>query len=501
MPRHLVALFSGLLLCCVWLSAAQAAGTKIAVIPLQDLSQGDDGVNWPLTDQLRQDLLEKNLDVVSQPATVSYLARHRIRTLGQLETYHIRTAKKDLEVSLILLGTVCQKTEQPGPSLSLVLYLLRTEDGQTIWSNTTDLCCSDTRRILGISEPKTIEDLYPLISHNILSSWPTNIGLQAKQLQSVDIESAWLRPTYLRSGMDAQCSVHLRSTWLPQNHPEVLLKIGENLIPVTETSGGDYYEFSWKAQGPDGRYPVSLITAWPDGHKQSLLLGSYFIDNQAPALNLELKGTLIDDKITFRNRLAIIPNLTSREPLNRWRITFENQNGESMVSQDGSGFPPERLFWQGKDDNGKPFPDGDYRITFEIWDRAENSAQASQWVTVLRSKPQLSVKAELSGDNGLTIDLAQTGKAPVSFWRMTLRDSEGITIAMKEGDHLPAKIALTVLPKDRNKKIKGFLLVRDLLGNQTQMQIADLFSLTKTDQNEKTKADEDEKNKAWVEEF
>ncbi|MDH3392365.1 MAG: hypothetical protein OEL66_00025 [Desulfobulbaceae bacterium] len=498
MPRRLLTLFLALFFILAWQNDTRAEGVKIAIFPLQDLSQGDDGVNWPLTDQLSHDLAEKGMEIVSRQAVVSFMVRHRIRTLGQLEAYYIRAAKKELDVKLILIGSVCQKKEQPGPALALVVYLLRTEDGKTTWANTADLCCADTRRLLGINEPKTIEDLYPLLISNILSSWPTDVKAQAKKLFSVDLESAWLRPTYLRSGHDAQCSVHLRSTWLPQNQPDVVLKIGEQLVPLTESTGTDYYEFSWKAAGPDGRYPVSLVTSWPDGHKQSLLLGSYFIDNKPPGLKLRLKGILINDKITFRNRLSIIPIMTDREPLNRWQITFKDGKGETLLSQDGSGIPPERLFWRGNAANGKPFPDGDYRIIMKIWDRAGNTAEDAQWVTVLRTKPEVSIKATLAGDE-VIIDLGHTGQTPISYWRLNLRDKDGIGFAFKDGDLLPTTIHLPLSAENRQQKIKGSLMVRDVLGNQSQIKIDDLLSLAK--QEDKDVTTPKDSNDAWVDEF
>ncbi len=498
MPLRLLTLLLALFCALAWQNSAEATGVKIAIFPLQDLSHGDDGVNWPLTEQLHNDLTEKGLEVVSRQAVVSFMVRHRIRVLGQLENYHIRTAKKELGVKLILIGSICQQKEKPGPALALVLYLLRTEDGKTTWANTADLCCADTRRLLGINEPKSIEDLYPLLSHNILSLWPSNLSMQAKHQRSVDIESAWLRPIYLRSGQDTLCSVKLRTTWSPNNQPEILLRIGEQLIPVTESTGTDYYEFSWRAKGPDGRYPVSLNTSWPDGHKQSLLLGSYFIDNKPPDLSLKLRGLLIGDKITFRNRLAIIPKMTSREPLSRWQITFENTDGETLLDQDGEGIPPERLFWQGKASNRKPFPDGDYLITMRVWDRAGNSAQAKEWVTVLRAKPKLSINASLT-EKELLIDLSQTGTTPISFWRIDLRDKNGIPMGTKDGDTLPTKIHLPLASKDRNRQIQGSILVQDILGNQTRMQIKDLLSLAKPKEDKKEK--KQTPNKAWVDEF
>ncbi|MDH3359904.1 MAG: hypothetical protein OEL55_03450, partial [Desulfobulbaceae bacterium] len=271
----------------------------MAVFPFQDLTAEGNGVNWPLTEQLEVALEEKGLDVLSKQAVLSFMALHRIRTLGHLETYQINLAKKELGAKLILLGSVCQNKTTPPPALTLALYLVRTNDGRTIWSNVEDICCVETKHLLGLREPKTIEEISPLLSHNILSTWPANITEYTSKQKQVDIESAWLRPLFVRSGHEVQCSVHLRTPWLPDNKPLVSLKIGEKIIPTKETAEEGFYEASWPAEEADGRYPVSLLIQWPDGKTDVNLIDSYFIDNQPPKFDLDIKGTELAGKTTF----------------------------------------------------------------------------------------------------------------------------------------------------------------------------------------------------------
>ncbi|MDH5298055.1 MAG: hypothetical protein OEV91_03470, partial [Desulfobulbaceae bacterium] len=259
-----------------------------------------------------------------------------------------------------------------------------------------------------------------------------------------------------------------------------------------------YHDASWQEDGPDGRYPVSMIIAWPDGRQETTLLGSYFVDNQPPTLDLELKGFIVEGKTTFRDRLVIIPLLQIREPMNRWQITFENNDGKILLKQEGESLPPERLFWRGQDNEGNPFPEGDYKITMQVWDQAENMATASQSVAVHRLPPKLTVNAKIIG-NELEIDLQHEGEIPIAFWRMELRVGSGIPLKLAEGSNLPARISIP-LPADTGKDpIKGVALAQDILGNKSKIKIDDVMALTRpaTEQaGEAKKTDE-----SWVDEF
>jgi len=483
----------GLLIGFIWITPAMAR-VKVAVFPFQDLTSEGNGVNWPLTEQLEVALEEKGLDVLSKQAVLSFMALHRIRTLGHLETYQINLAKKELGAKLILLGSVCQNKTTPPPALTLALYLVRTDDGRTIWSNVEDICCIETRNLLGLREPKTIEEISPLLSHNILSTWPANITEYTSKQKPVDIESAWLRPLFVRSGQDVQCSVHLRNPWLPSNKPMVSLKIGEKIIPTKETAGEGFYEASWPAEEADGRYPVSLLIQWPDGKTDVNLIDSYFIDNQPPELDLNIKGTELAGKTTFDGRIILIPRIHVREPILRWNILFKDNKDNIIFTQESKGFPPAQLFWRGTNNEGHQFPNGEYQVFVQLWDRAGNMAEASQWLTIKRKKPQLEIKVAVV-DQELIIDLLHEKDIPVAFWQIKFRSANGVTLKVSEGNSFPAQIVfpLTAIP-EADKHLGGEIILQDILGNQTTKTIKD-FMTKDEEEREIKKAD------AWSEGF
>ncbi|HAW51184.1 MAG TPA: hypothetical protein DCX54_02475 [Flavobacteriales bacterium] len=233
---------------------------------------------------------------------------------------------------------------------------------------------------------------------------------------------------------------------------------------------------------------------WQNGNKNISLLGSYFIDNQPPNIELELKGMELDGKITFCGRIIIIPLIHAREPITRWNLVFKNKEGAMIFSEETEGFPPSQLFWKGKDNKGRSFPNGDYQVILQAWDRADNMAEASQWLTVRHQKPKLEVKT-MTVDQNLIVELLHEEDIPIAFWQLKFQSANGVTLKTSDGNSFPAQITfpMSALTED-NKPLSGAITVQDILGNQTHKQIKDL--LTYGHEKKETKKDD-----TWAEEF
>ncbi len=82
-----------------------AQAVSVAVFPVEDLSNGLNGVNFELTSKLSEELEKKGLDVISGDDVVSFLVRNRIRRLGLLDTNCILQARDELGADVILVGS------------------------------------------------------------------------------------------------------------------------------------------------------------------------------------------------------------------------------------------------------------------------------------------------------------------------------------------------------------------------------------------------------------
>lgn len=441
---------------------------KIAVFPIEDLSQGPNGVDFALTEYLEKDLDARGLEVASQEAVISFMARNRIRRLGFLNTYHISQVRKELGADLILLGTVSQRSEKPAAVFGMVLYLIRTDDARTVWSQARGLSCNDIRHVLGIAEPRSAEDLWPIAVQDILENWPEDMGLDRDQSAVSEIAEVDLGRRYVSPGKKVTCSLLLRSIE-EGDRPEVTLRVrGKGHLRMRHRGRG-LYQASWTASATEGSYPVSLILHWSSGKHKVAFLGTHHVDSNSPALALATRGLRLQGAVAFRDRILIIPRLLEREPVSRWDFSVQDEQGRTILHEDREGNLPKRFVWKGRAGDGSQIGDGNYQVVVKVWDQAGNMAVASEMVAVMRNPPDMVLEAETRGQ-GLVLDIRNRGKVPIAFWHMEMWDDDGNLIKTADGETLPAEVDVA-LPESA---VECVLTVRDILGNQFRREIKDL---------------------------
>lgn len=441
---YICVFFLGISLMLVGVSPAQAL--TVAVFPIEDLSQGQNGVNAELTDYLAWDMNRRGFDVIGNDTVVSFMARNRVRWLGFLDTRHIIMAKEEMGADLVLFGTMSLRGEELSPSFGITLYLVRTSDTRTLWTASGGLAQQDVVNLLGIGEPKRGEGLLPRLAQSVLAKWPEELEYTSKPQHALEIEDIELSPTHVRRGEKVTCNVRLRTTWPEEDAPRIFFKAGGRVYMARKEAPGDVYSSDWEVAENDGRYPVTMVINWPSGHKKVSFLGAYSVDNTPPKLVLDLKGVQLEGTVAFRDQIIIIPRMLRREPVARWKLTVEDENGEEQLSYTGYGEMPNRFVWDGKGKDGWPAAEGIYNVSLQVWDRADNMAVATQPVAVARTPPAMVLEAKNRGRE-MIIDLSHDGKVPIAFWRMEMRGSDGETIKVAEGSQLPVRMDVNIPSK------------------------------------------------------
>ncbi|MEA1991646.1 MAG: hypothetical protein U9N58_05560 [Thermodesulfobacteriota bacterium] len=460
-----------LLLALLWSPTAMAE--KIAVFPIEDLNQGPNGVDFALTEYLENDLKARGLEVSSKEAVISFMARNRIRRLGFLNTYHISQVRKELGADLILLGTVSQRSEKPAVAFGMVLYLIRTDDARTVWSQARGLSCNDVRHVLGIAEPRSAEDLWSIAVQDILENWPEDMGFDMDRNAVSEIAEIDLGKRYVSPGKKVTCKLRLRSVE-EGDRPEVTLRVRGRGHLRMKHKGGDLYQASWTASATEGSYPVSLILNWPSGKHKVAFLGIHHVDNNPPALALGIRGLRLKGAVAFRDRILIIPRLLEREPISRWNFSVQDEQGRTILQEDREENLPKRFIWQGYTDEGVRVADGNYQVVVKVWDQARNMAVVSERLAVMRKPPDMVLEAETRGQ-GLVLDIRNEGKVPIAFWHMEIWDDDDNLIKTADGETLPAEVDV-VLPESA---VECVLTAKDILGNQFRREIKDLKLLVR----------------------
>ena len=489
-----------LALCALYSGGAAAAVAPIAVIPLQDLSQGRNGVNIPFTRYLVERLEKSGTEIISLEKIIAFMSNNRLRSTGELETYHINLLREELGAAYVLLGTVIQQKGSPTLSLGLVLNLVRTSDGRTVWSYAGASSSAEFRKLLGIGEFKSVEALQTVLVGEIINRWPGKSLAQEVQAL-VSIDSILLQPERVAPGAEIFCSVHIRNLWPEARAPRVFFKADDQIHAASLSPDGTTYEATWIAGEKDGRFPVTLILEWPFyGRTETYELGSYVVDSVLPLLRLDLKGgsTLGGELPVFTNEVFMIPRRLIRKPITHWRVTIRNKDDVIIANQKTRGELPDILVWRGQNIFEGREVEGVYQVTLEVWDKTGNTASASTRFEMNNRLPSVAVTAEKKGQE-VTLDMQSSGKVPLAFWRLEMWSTEGKLVKTAEGTELPVQIGMELPETEGNQDLVGTVVLQDILGNRVSREIKNL--LQPPEPEEGKVIEEITVTKPWVEEF
>ncbi len=425
----------------------------LAIFPIEDLSKGRNGVNHELSRYLAWEMNQRGYDVIAEEDVIPFMARHRMRWLGFLDTSNIVSAKEELGVDLILFGTVSTRQEDLSPSLGLTLYLVRTSDTRTIWTGTGGLSGQDIVNVLGINEESDREGLMASLTQKVLDSWPEDWNLVASQQQTLEIDGYSLTPEHVQRGDVVVCNVTLRNKWAEDDLPRIFFKAAGRVYRAENSGANQSYTGDWIVSDKDGRYPVTMVVNWPSGRKKVSYIGSYRVDSTPPRVVLDLKGVQLQGTVAFRDKIIIVPRMLRREPVARWKLRVDDEMGEEQMSNTGYGNLPMRFVWNGLGQDGWPAEEGIYKISLQVWDRANNLSEAVEPVAVARTPPTMVLEAKNRGRD-MIVDLSHEGNVPVAFWRVEMRDDEGSVIKVAEGEELPVRLDLN-RPTRKTIKVAG----------------------------------------------
>ena len=142
---------------------------RVVILPLADLSQGDNGLNLPLTRELSDALEQMGADLVPEIDVMSFMAANRLRGAGYLDVFMIKKMGLELHCSVVLIGTI---TELGGgdPALGLSLTAFDAESGKAVWAKTDSTSLGEQVRMFGVGQPGSVEDLKQPLLADLLGS-------------------------------------------------------------------------------------------------------------------------------------------------------------------------------------------------------------------------------------------------------------------------------------------------------------------------------------------
>lgn len=453
-----------------------AAARSLAVFPLLDLSQDENGMNLPLTGYLRVKAEEHGFTVLPESEVMDFMVRHRIRSLGVLTSYQLSTLHEELKTDYVLLGTVCQLGEKPAAKVSLSLQLTRTADGAVVWSQIRDLHEDDLISLLAISDPQSLDDLYEPYFSTLLDTIPSEIKEEITvPPPSVGILTVHLHKEHVKPGEKMEAEVRVYYSGSMPNPPEFFLNVAGQEYPVDKDGDARLLKASWLAQEQDGTYQVDLVSVLPSGQRQVNRIGEYAVDGIAPELAVNFVGREIDNEIYFNQDLPIIPRLKVPEVLSRWDIAVYDKKNEQVLLHEGAGQIPPRIIWNGMLSGTEPAPDDRYRVLVQVWDRADNLASFEGFVNLMNTKPRVKVTVERA-ESDVHVQMENEVESPLAFWFAKVYEKNGGMLAMQIGETLPAALDFKLASADSTDPLELIFAGQDRYGNRIWQKVDDLLN-------------------------
>lgn len=441
-------------------------GLRVALLPLADVSRGDNGINLKMTHDLAIALRGRGIDLVPEGDILQFMAENRIRFSGYLDSLLARKLGKTYDCGLVLLGTVTELSNDVDPALGLTLTVMDAKSGSPVWAATRATSVSEQVTFLGRGTPKGVEDLKAPLFQDLLNEFHKNLPKSLpERTKPYQIISARVTPGYVQGGevMDFRLEI----SFVEDPPKQILLDTKLGIVPLYRAQAENLYLGHWVAPATAGAYPLTLMFDWGRGELSQKLtnVASYQVVNDPPQLQVSLKkGMKIGDITAFRGNLIILPELQGETPVNHWSLTITGERGQVFLKEERDGTLPAKLVWQGTDAKRRQLPDGLYNMLVEIWDVAGNHSGITHKLALKRSSVPIQVASVVrDGKTYLQVFQEDAGVVPVAEWSIKVSSLAGEALLKSQGGFLPVLLELPNLGV--NATILCDIEAKDTLGN------------------------------------
>lgn len=188
------------------------------------------------------------------------------------------------------------------------------------------------------------------------------------------------------------------------------------------------------APAADGEYFVDLGVVYRNGNAPRVTLGPVLLDTAAPTVAVSASYTLFSPDGDGRRDTITIRQQSSVEGL--WEGEIRASGGPVVASRFWKGATAD-LVWDGKDEEGKPVPDGLYSYTVTAVDRAQNRGSGRLDGIRIDTRPTpvgLSAATRGFSPNGdrvadqITLNLYVDVRDGIAGWGLTVRDAAAAAV-------------------------------------------------------------------------
>lgn len=488
-------LLLSLVLLCVLCSSLPVAAQKVVLMPVADISKGENGVNLTFTKMIETELKQLGVEQVSRSDVKLFMVANKVRNYRHLDTYLVKKIGTEFGCSMVLLGTITELDESKLKA-AITFTALDATNGVPVWSGSLATSLEENPRMLALGEPQSVVELVrPLLQETLaplIEITAQNEKMERRDYQLLGLE---LFPGYVQGGQPVKANLKIRFLGERPNLIAVESSVGRSYLQYNIRT--DTYQGEWFSPREEGSYKVSLQFEWGRERTVEMLsnVASYEVINQPPGLEIEVKkGITIGQRLAFRDHILILPRIDNMRPMAGWALEIKNQAGDVLVYEEHDGDMPERMVWEGRGSDGFRLVNGAYNLTLDVWDLAGNRSSDSLWVALQASAPQISGAVKVDAGKGV-LTLTATGRFefPLTEWQAELRSKTGKLLVEGQGENLPA--TLSFLPAADETEVYLDVNGVDMLGNRLKSKRQKL-PLAKV-----KKQIEEKQAESWVQDF
>lgn len=136
----------------------------------------------------------------------------------------------------------------------------------------------------------------------------------------------------------------------------------------------------------------------------------------------------------IKDRIGLSPKLQQPDGIEKYTVSVLDESGTEVRVIEGNGAPPERIFWDGRDDRRSTVPDGLYRARLKLVYAKGTEPEAETRVFTLDTEfPEAALSAEYTlfspdGDGRKDALLIGQQGSDEQLWSGSVIDSEGETV-------------------------------------------------------------------------
>ena len=467
LTHKLLILITALGLLLGW-AAPNSHAYSIAVIPVADLTHERDGVNFALTEQLEEQLRQQGFAVIDQNRVIGFMVAERIRRCGEIDSFSARKMADHLGSDTVLLTTVYQQEKATDQS-SIIVTLLHGKTGQTIWSTMLAGHLNDSQPIFGIRGDHNLSTLQNqqlvALAQQLAEQRPILPEQSFPELAAVQIDDIQIKPPLVKGGGSLKCQ--LKIDFLKTPPDRVMLQGGAQSVTLRPTATPHVYAATLTSKMADGGHNIDLTLNWPNGGQTSITdISTYHVANTPAQLSLSFYNSMkVGDAHAFSDEIKIRPRMAPNRPLELWRITIRDNQGEKVFSETQYTALPVEMIWRGINKNQRHLGTGYYTLTLTVRDIAGNETRGTAKLYLQAETVEMvEVKQRIDrGRSQLELSAKDSVLIPVNLWRLTLETTAGLPLLSRKGVSLPATITL---PRMLTRKdIVCHFVMQDKLGN------------------------------------